>query len=59
MINLLVSIVVVGLVVWLFLYLIDYIGIPQPFNKVIKILVMLISVVWLLGVLLPLIGVKF
>ena len=56
MISTLISIIVVGVIVWLLLYLIDYVGLPEPFNKVAKIIVVVIAVVWLISVLLPFIG---
>ena len=56
MISLLISIIIVGVIVWLLLYVIDYVGLPEPFNKVAKVVIILIAVLWMISVLLPLIG---
>ena len=56
MISTLISIIVVGVIVWLLLYVIDYIGLPEPFNKVAKVLIIVFAVLWLISILLPLIG---
>jgi len=51
MISLLITIVIVGLVFYLLWWLVGYIGLPEPFNKVAHVVIALIAVVWLLGVL--------
>jgi hypothetical protein len=57
MISIIFSILIVGIIVGLILWLVDYIGIiPEPFAKVIKIVVVVFAVIWLISVLLPLIG---
>lgn len=55
-IGLFVNIVVVGLIAWLLLWAIAAIGIPEPFNKVARVLIIVFSVLWLLNVLLGLGG---
>jgi len=50
MIDLLVTIVVAGLIFYLLWWLVGYIGLPEPFNKVLHVVIALIAVIWLLGV---------
>ena len=56
MVHILVWLVIVGLILWLFWWLIDYVGLPQPFNKVAKVIVALIGVLMLVNALLKLSG---
>ena len=58
-INAVIWIVVAGIIFWLLTWLIDYCGIPQPFNKVAKVLVALVAVVILIKVLLSFTGTHF
>lgn len=53
MISLLFALVIVGLIVWLLLFVLDYVGVPEPFHKVGKVLIILFAVVWLIYKLLP------
>jgi hypothetical protein len=52
LIGLIVTLVLMGLVFWLVLWFVDYVGLPEPFNKVIKVIVGLIILIYLLGVIL-------
>lgn len=54
LLGLFVSIVVAGLIIWLLLYAISYIGIPEPFNKVLRVVIIVIGVIYLIKLLLPL-----
>lgn len=54
LVEALVSLVVVGLIVWLLLWFIGYIGLPAPFDKVAKVLIALFAVVFLINALLGL-----
>lgn len=54
-IRLVITIIIVGLVFWLLTWAIGYIGVPEPFNKVIKVILVLAVVIWLMKVLLGLI----
>jgi len=58
-INAVIWLVVAGIIFWLLTWLIDYCGIPQPFNKVAKVLVALVAVVILIKVLLSFTGTHF
>lgn len=58
MISLLISLVVAGLIVWLLLWALGEFGIPEPFNKVARVIIILFAVVWVLRLLLPMADVK-
>jgi len=51
LISLLIGIILVGLICYVLWWLIEKIGLPEPFNKIAVVLVALIAVVYLLGVL--------
>lgn len=48
--------IVLGLVFALLLWLIDYVGLPQPFNKVARVVLAVAAVLVLISVLLGLVG---
>lgn len=54
--NLLVFLVIAGLICWLILWFVDYVGVAEPFRKVIKVVVMLVAVLILINALLGLVG---
>ena len=56
LVSLLVTLVVAGLICWLLWWFIDFIGLPEPFNKVARALIALVALVFLLNVLLGLAG---
>jgi hypothetical protein len=56
LISLIVYIVVLGLIFWLVWWFIGYVGIPEPFNKVLRVIVGLIAFLIILSFLLSLIG---
>lgn len=56
LINSLIYLVIVALIVYLVVWFIDYCGLPEPFNKVVRIVVMLIAVIFLINFLLSLAG---
>lgn len=56
MITLLIWLVIVGVVFWLLWWFIDFVGLPEPFNKVAKVIIALVAVLILLNLLLGLIG---
>lgn len=49
--GLLVSLVIAGLIFWLVIWFVDYVGVPEPFNKVIKVVAGLFVLLYLVGVL--------
>lgn len=56
MIHALITLVVVGLVFWLLLWLISYIGLPEPFAKVAKVILAVVAVLFLINFLLSIAG---
>jgi hypothetical protein len=59
LLNLLVFLIVTGLICYLLWWLIDFIGLPEPFNKVIKVIIAVVAVIVLINALLGLIGQPF
>ena len=56
LLSLVVTLVIIGLIFWLVIWFVDYAGVPDPFNKVIKVIVGLVVLVYLINVLLGLGG---
>ena len=56
LVHLVVYLLVVGAIVGLLLFLVDYIPVPDPFNRWIKIVIMVVAVLIIIFVLLSLIG---
>ncbi len=56
LVELVVYLAIVGGVVWLLLWLISYVGLPAPFNKVARVVVMVAAVLILISVLLSFVG---
>ena len=59
LVNALVILVVAALIFWCVLWFVRYIGIPEPFNKVIRVIVGLVALIFLINFLLSLIGRDF
>lgn len=57
LIHLVIYIVVIGIIVWLLLYLISAIPLPEPFNRVARICIIVLSVLIVILLLLQFIGV--
>lgn len=57
LIAILINIIVIGLVCWLLWWLIGYVGLPEPFNKIARILIAVVAVIILIKILLGLTGV--
>ncbi len=51
LLGLLISIIVFGLICFVLWWLVSYIGLPEPFNKVAQVLVALAAVVFLISIL--------
>lgn len=49
-------IIVGGLVWWLLVWLIDYCGLPQPFNKVAKVILAVVAVFFLINIIMGMAG---
>lgn len=56
LVELVVYLAIVGGVVWLLLWLISYVGLPAPFDKVSRIIIMVVAVLILINVLLGFVG---
>ena len=57
LISLLIVVLVVGIIVWLALWAISELGVPDPFNRIARVLVILIACLVILYRALPLVGV--
>lgn len=56
LLSMVVTLVIVGLIFWLVLWFVDYVGVPEPFNKVIKVIIGLAALIFLIDLLLGLSG---
>lgn len=54
--HLLVYVIVVGLVFYLLWWFLGYVGLPDPFNKVARVIIGLFAIIFLLYVVLGLLG---
>ncbi len=54
--SLLVTLVIAGLIFWLVWWFIDYVGVPEPFNKVIRVIIGLAALIFLINLLMGLNG---
>lgn len=52
-------VIVAGLIFWLVNWLITYVGVPEPFNKVAKVIIAIVAVVFLVNALLTIVGKPF
>ena len=52
LLGIVVVLIILGLAFWIIVWLIDWIALPEPFNKVIKAVVGIVFVVYLLSMLL-------
>ena len=55
-IHLIVYLVIVGLIFWCVWWFIGYVGIPEPFNKVIRVILGLLALILVVNLLLGLVG---
>ena len=56
LLHLLIQIIVVGLVCYLLWWLIGYIGLPAPFDKVARVVIAIVAVIFLLNIVMGLDG---
>lgn len=56
LVELVIYLLIVGGVFWLLLFLIDYVGVAEPFSKIAKIVVMVVAVLLLINLLLGFAG---
>lgn len=52
LVSALITLVVVGLILWLLHWFITYVGLPEPFAKVAKVILALVAVIFLINLLL-------
>ncbi len=55
----LIALVIAGLIFWLVIWFIGWVGVPEPFNKVIKVIIGLAVLIFLVNILLGLAGMSF
>jgi hypothetical protein len=55
-VSVIIWLIVVGLVFWLLLWLIGYVGLPEPFNKIAHVVLAIAAVLILIAVILSLAG---
>jgi hypothetical protein len=56
LLSLLITLVIGGLIFWLIWWFLGYVGIPEPFNKVARVLVGLFALIFLINILLSFTG---
>jgi len=57
LITLVVYILVVGLIFWLLSYLLDVVALPEPFNRVVKVVLLVVGVLVVIALLLQFAGI--
>jgi hypothetical protein len=58
LIDLFILVVLMGLLFWLCIWFLDWVAIPEPFNKVAKVVLGLAILIFLLSRVMPLLGVN-
>ncbi len=56
LVHFLVVLVIAGLIFWLIWWFIGYVGVPEPFNKVLRVVVGLVALLFLISILLQIGG---
>lgn len=56
MVSFIVYLIVVGLIFWCVWWFVGYVGVPEPFNKVIQVVMGLIALIIVVNLLLSLVG---
>jgi uncharacterized membrane protein len=55
-VSVVITLIVAGLIFWLLWWLIGYCGIPEPFNKVARVILAILAVLVVIGILLQFVG---
>lgn len=55
-VSVIITLIVAGLIFWLLWWLIGYCGIPEPFNKVARVILAILAVIVIIGILLSLVN---
>ncbi len=56
MLSILIQLVIAGVIFWLIWWFIGYVGLPEPFNKVARVLIGLVALIYLINILLSIGG---
>ncbi len=59
LLSLVITIAIAGCIFWLIWWFIGYVGLPEPFNKVARVIVGLVALIFLINILLGLMGHQF
>jgi len=59
LVGIIIAIIVIGAICWLLWWLIGYLGIPEPFNKIARGVIAVVAVLFLINLLLSLSGSSF
>lgn len=59
LLGIVVYLVIIGVVFWAILWFVGYVGVPEPFNKVIKVVVGLVALIIVVNLLLGFTGHPF
>lgn len=54
--GLVLELVIVGLIFWVIWWFVGYVGVPDPFNKVIQVILGLVALIYVVNLLLGLVG---
>jgi len=58
LIHLVIYIIVIGLIAWLLLWAIEAVALPEPFNKVARVIIIVVSVLIVVLLLLQILGIS-
>lgn len=56
LVNFVIYLIVAGLIFWLLWWLINYIGLPEPFAKIARVIIAVVAVLFVINLLLSLVG---
>lgn len=56
MLSIIIWLVIVGLIFWCIWWFVGYVGVPEPFNKVIRVIMGLVALIIVVNLLLGLVG---
>lgn len=59
LVNAVIWVLIAGLIFWLLNWLISYVGVSEPFNKIAKVIIAIVAVVMLINALLTVAGKPF
>lgn len=56
LVGIVIYLIIAGLILWLLFWLVNYVGLPEPFNKVAHVILAIVAVLVIIGILLSLVG---